>query len=142
MTRTILVALSLSFALAACGPGEPDFTGTWYGTTSASVEGGVPATYNSSLTISRSAGSLDVSGVCPDGSGVVPAIQDGDVLLWNGRLVCPWPPGPACSTSTLTYTSARAGLTSSGDLTVVAVATLAGCGYGPYATTVTFLGRK
>lgn len=148
MTRTILAALALSFALAACGP-EEDATpspliGTWYGTTSASVEGGAPASYGSTLRVGPGASPdvLLVTGVCPDGSGVLQTKSGTNRVDWTGRLVCPWPPGPACSTSTLTYTAARGVLTTTGELSVTATASLAGCGYGPFATTVTFYGRK
>lgn len=145
MTRILLLVVSLSFSLAACGPEEEPapspFIGRWLGTATISDGSSAPLTYNAALAIEEfNADFLTVREVCPDGSGFV-RVRVGETLSWSAPVTCPYPPGPLCSTSTITYTNAKAELSEGGTLLVTGQAVIEGCGYS-VPVGVAFYGRK
>jgi hypothetical protein len=133
----------VAVALMGCGGGpSSDFEGTWRGTTTF-CDQGTTSCHSRTGTVLRLTVEDDVvrvTGFCPDGTGEMLVIGEGERLEWEGDVRCAWPPGPLCSTSTVRYTRAVATIRG-GEMKLDAVGVVAGCGYVVPIDT-TFAGRK
>ncbi len=147
-TRSFAALLSLVavLALAACGGSDtpavslnPAFAGTWDGTTTVTIPGAAPITYQGQLVISLSGATASVSRVCLDGSGSLTMTGSGNAASWAGSLVCA-PVAVTCSgvagTLNITLTAAAGALSNdTTTLTAQGSGTATACGS---ATTITF----
>lgn len=140
MVRHIASLLCL-VVISACGPAiNPAFDGQWTGPVSVVIPGQGGVSYDGRVYVAVQGDRLYISNLCYDGSGRMDVQGAGDTVDWVGELVCPWPPGPACSTSTLRYQQATATLLDVDRMEIEARGILAGCGVS-YPVSVTFLGR-
>jgi len=144
MRRALI--LSLALVMGACGGSDepaaslnPAFSKTWTGTTTVTIPGVAPITYQGQLVIAVSGGNATVTRVCLDGSGTLTMSGSGNSASWTGTLVCAplavdCPAGPG--TLNITFYSANGTLSNnSTTLTAQGSGTAIACGS---ATTITF----
>jgi hypothetical protein len=135
--------LLLAVFLVGCGGGgfEPDFEGTWRGTTTVSVQGFAPLAYSSALSIVVNGGELSAFNICPAGDGSIGTHGEGDTAVWSGAVTCNPVATTACSAVAIVFQAATLDLLTSNNLTAQGSGRAIGCGTSANATMI-FNGSK
>lgn len=89
MTR-LLAVVTLGAGLAACGPASlnPAVTGKWWGFSTVDMSDGSSVDAISTISVEVSGARALVSGVCPEGDGVLMLDGDANRASWTGELAC------------------------------------------------------
>jgi hypothetical protein len=138
MNRTTL-ALSLML-LGACGGGAPPleaaFVGNWwFGTATFDIANywGPLGALGTGVVV-KGEHTVDIEGICPDGSGAVDAKGSGDSATWSGTFSCTAVQSADCASYVVSYTTATASLNGPNQLTIVATGSTLACGVTGSAT--------
>lgn len=122
MTRSLCLLVAFVgfwplFGFTACGgtmrPPDPlpnKDTGAWVGHFSFTMTGEAPRTYDGPVTLTQNATdprSVDVTGLCPDGTGTITASGFDGTYTWDGAFECANPTFLNMCPITLRYTSVR-----------------------------------
>lgn len=112
------------------------FKGIWSGNryTYSQLPGANPWANYSAVYVDVRKPYLHVSGICPDGSGILDVTGSGTSINWTGALACPWPRS-GCENLALTYTAITFYIASNGMYAMDATGTASGCGITSPVTT-------
>lgn len=147
------VTLCVGVLLAACGgggnfddsaPREPSldggFAGAWSGPVRMSATGAAPWNINATVDVYVHGDSITISGLCPDGSGVMTTRGEDESAAWTGAMEC-MPIDRTCKAEMWRFTHASIRLVDGNTLDVGASGRTTGCSEDANVA-LTFTGRR